>query len=125
MVNRACTIDRADYFMMLDLARDASASEVEEAFCNLARQWHPDRLPRPLEPLREAARRVFLRMSQARATLTNPVDRGRYMQLLEQGSGSPATQEEVARVVEAATDFQKAEVCFKRGDYSSGRGVLP
>src|SRR5579871_6513113 len=38
------------------------------------------------------------------------------MKLLADGSGSPEMQETVARVVEAATHFQKAEVCFKRND---------
>jgi Flp pilus assembly protein TadD len=38
------------------------------------------------------------------------------MKLLADGSGSPEMQETVARVVEAAAHFQKAEVCFKRND---------
>jgi Tfp pilus assembly protein PilF len=38
------------------------------------------------------------------------------MRLLADGSGSPEMQETVAKVVEAATNFQKAEVFFKRND---------
>jgi hypothetical protein len=45
IVDRAATIDRADYFMMLDVARDATQSDVESAFFALAKRWHPDRLP--------------------------------------------------------------------------------
>ena len=47
----------------------------------------------------------------------------RYMRLLAEGSGSPEMQETVARVVEAATDFQKAEVCFKRQDYAQAEAL--
>jgi tetratricopeptide (TPR) repeat protein len=117
IVDRARTIDRADYFAMLDLARDATRDEVETTFLALAKQWHPDRLPEELEPVRDACSRVFSRMSEARATLTDSDLRTRYMRLLADGSGSPETQETVAKVVEAATNFQKAEVCFRRNDY--------
>jgi tetratricopeptide (TPR) repeat protein len=117
IVDRAKTIDRADYFAMLDLARDATRDEVETKFLALAKQWHPDRLPEDLEPVRDACSRVFSRISEARATLTDSELRTRYMRLLADGSGSPETQETVAKVVEAATNFQKAEVCFRRNDY--------
>jgi tetratricopeptide (TPR) repeat protein len=55
-------------------------------------------------------------MSEAQATLTDEAKRKHYMTLLADGSGSPETQETVAKVLESATDFQKAEVCFKRSD---------
>lgn len=118
IVGRAATIDRADYFSMLELARDATRDEIETAFLELAKVWHPDRLPAELAPVRDACSRVFARMSEARGTLTDDEQRARYMRLLADGSGSPAMQETVAKVVEAATNFQKAEVCFKRNDYA-------
>jgi tetratricopeptide (TPR) repeat protein len=114
--DRAATIDRADYFSMLDIARDATAQDIEAAYFALAKVWHPDRLPSELGPVRDACSRVFGRMSEARATLADPKQRERYMKLLADGSGSPEAQETVARVVDASTAFQKAEVCFKRND---------
>jgi hypothetical protein len=116
ITDRAATIDRADYFSMLDVAKDATSEEVESAYFALAKIWHPDRLPPELGPVRDACSRVFGRMSEARATLTDAKQRERYMKLVAEGSGSPETQETVARVVEASTHFQKAEVCFKRND---------
>jgi tetratricopeptide (TPR) repeat protein len=113
---RAATIDRADYFGMLDVARDATTQEIESAYFALAKLWHPDRLPNDLAPARDACSRVFARMSEARATLVDPKQRERYMKLLADGSGSPEAQETVMRVVDASTAFQKAEVCFKRND---------
>jgi tetratricopeptide (TPR) repeat protein len=113
---RAATIDRADYFMMLDLARDATHEEIESAFFALAKHWHPDRLPPELMAVRDACSRVFARMSEARSTLADDEQRARYMTLLAEGSGSPEMQESVAKVLEAARDFQKAEICFKRND---------
>ena len=116
ITDRAATIDRADYFMMLDLARDATRDEVEAAFFQAAKRWHPDRLPPELAPVREACSRVFGRMSEARSTLSDEEQRARYMRLLSDGSGSPETQDAVAKVVEASQQFQKAEVFFKRND---------
>ena len=116
IVERARNIDRADYFSMLDLARDSTPEEAETSFYALVKKWHPDRLPADLVPVREHCARVFSRMSEAHATLTDPEKRTRYMRLHADGSGSPEMQETVAKVVEAASDFQKAEVCFKRND---------
>ena len=113
---RSATIDRADYFMMLELARDATREQVESAFFTLAKRWHPDRLPPELAPVREACSRVFGRMSEARSTLADDEQRTRYMRLLAEGSGSPEMQESVAKVLEASRDFQKAEIRFKRND---------
>ena len=116
ITERAATIDRADYFMMLDIARDATHDEVDSAFFGLVRRWHPDRLPIELSPVSDACSRVFARMSEAHATLIDGEQRARYMRLLADGSGSPEMQATVAKVVEAATNFQKAEVCFRRND---------
>jgi hypothetical protein len=113
---RAATIDRADYFMMLDLARDATREDVKSAFFALVKKWHPDRLPPELAPVRDACSRVFARMSEAHSTLADDEQRAKYMRLLADGSGSPETQATVAKVVEAATSFQKAEVCLRRND---------
>jgi tetratricopeptide (TPR) repeat protein len=104
--------------MMLDLSRDATHEDVETAFFGLVKRWHPDTLPPELASVRDACSRVFSRMSEAHATLTDDARRAQYMRLLADGSGSPETQATLAKVVEAATNFQKAEVCFRRNDYA-------
>ena len=116
IVDRARTIDKSNYFAMLDLARDATKEEASVSFFALVKRWHPDRLPPELFPVKEACARVFARMSEAHATLTDDDKRAQYMRLLDGGSGTPEMQDAVAKVVEAAADFQKAEVCFKRND---------
>jgi tetratricopeptide (TPR) repeat protein len=119
---RADSIDRSDYFSMLDLPREASPEVVASTFFSLAKKWHPDRLPPELAPVRDACSRVFGRLSEAHATLTDAEKRTKYMKLLAEGSGSPEVQERLARVVEAATTFQKAEVCLRRGDHEQAEG---
>jgi curved DNA-binding protein CbpA len=116
IVDRARTIDRCDYFIMLELAPDSTPKDAESAYLALAMKWHPDRLPPELLPLREPCSRIFARLSEAHATLSDKDKRARYMKLLADGSGSPEMQETIARVVEATADFMKADVCFKRND---------
>lgn len=116
IAERASSIDRSDYFMMLDIPRDATSADVEASFFALVKRWHPDRLPPELGPVRDACSRVFARMSEAHATLTDDEPRARYMRLLADGTGSPEMQATVAKVIDAATSFQKAEVCFRRND---------
>jgi tetratricopeptide (TPR) repeat protein len=116
IVDRARTIDKSNYFTMLDLARDATKEDANGSFFALVKRWHPDRLPPELYPVKDACARVFARMSEAHATLTDDEKRVQYMRLLDGGSGTPEMQDAVAKVVEAAADFQKAEVCFKRND---------
>jgi DnaJ-domain-containing protein 1 len=123
IVRRAASIDRSDYFSMLEVRRDATLEAVKTSFFSLAKRWHPDRLPPELTPVRDACSRVFARMSEAHSTLSDPAKRESYMLLLADGSGSPETQEKVAKVIDAATNFQKAEVCLRRGDHAQAEAL--
>jgi tetratricopeptide (TPR) repeat protein len=123
IVDRAASVDRSDYFMMLDVTREATRDDVESAFFSLAKRWHPDRLPPALMPVRRACARVFARMSEARSVLVDDKKRQQYLRLAAEGSGSPEMQEAVAKVVEAASHFQKAEVCFRRSDLAQAESL--
>ena len=123
IVRRAANIDRSDYFGMLEVRRDATAEAVNTSFFSLAKKWHPDRLPPELTPVRDACSRVFARMSEAHSTLSDPAKRENYLLLLADGSGSPEMQEKVAKVIDAATNFQKAEVCLRRGDHAQAEAL--
>lgn len=116
IVERASMIDREDYFQMLDVNRDADVEAVKNAFFALAKTWHPDRLPAPILDVRDACSRVFARLSEAHQTLTDPARRARYMELLKGGGATPEAQEKIAAVIDAATNFQKAEICLRRSD---------
>jgi curved DNA-binding protein CbpA len=112
----AATIDKQDYFQMLGVSRASSADQVQGAFLALAKKWHPDRLPAALAPLKEDCGRIFARLGEAQQTLLDPERRDRYMTLLADGGATPEDQESIAAVVEAATNFQKAEVFLKKND---------
>jgi tetratricopeptide (TPR) repeat protein len=124
IIARAASIDREDYFTMLDLDRDATTAEVREKFFALAKVWHPDRIPAALADVRDACSRVFGRMSEAHQTLADEERRGRYMHLLKDGGATPEAQATIASVVEAATNFQKAEICLKRNDLAQAESLV-
>lgn len=117
ILERAKYIDREDYFQMLDVSREATPDEVKSAFFKLAKLWHPDRLPIAISDVRDACSRVFGRMGEAHATLTDAKKRENYMKLISEGGATPEAQATIAAVVEAATAFQKAEVFMKRNDF--------
>jgi curved DNA-binding protein CbpA len=123
ILERSQYIDREDYFQMLDVERTATSEELREAFFKLAKVWHPDRLPEPLSDARESCARVFGRMSEAHQTLTDAKKRARYMTLLTEGGATPEAQATIALVVEAATNFQKAEICLKRNDLAQAEAL--
>lgn len=89
---------------------------VQSTYFALAKKWHPDRLPEELSEAREAAAKVFSRLTEAFQTLTDPERRKRYLELTKDGGATPEEQEKVSKILEAQTEFQKAEILFKKGD---------
>ncbi|MEU3776382.1 DnaJ C-terminal domain-containing protein [Streptomyces sp. NPDC032472] len=61
-----------DYYEVLGVARDASAEEIQRAYRNLARRWHPDLNKDP------GAEERFKEISEAYEVLSDPDSRARY-----------------------------------------------
>ena len=118
ILERAAQISAQDYFQMLGLERDASPEMVQKAFFGLAKVWHPDRLPPALVDVKDACSKVFTHLTEAQATLLDPERKGQYMTLLKDGGATPDDQAKIQAILEAATEFQKAEFLLKRNDTS-------
>jgi curved DNA-binding protein CbpA len=116
IMERAAAITSQDYFQMLGIDRDASAEQVQKSFLQLAKVWHPDRLPPALVDVKDACSKVFAHLTEANATLTDPKRRTEYMTLLKDGGATPDDQAKIQGIVEAATEFQKAEFHLKRNE---------
>jgi curved DNA-binding protein CbpA len=63
---------RVDHYTLLGVSSDASAREIRRAYRRLVRQHHPDLNPLPDGPAR------FAELTEAYATLNDPVQRARY-----------------------------------------------
>ena len=116
ILERAAAISAQDYFQMLGLERDASPELVQKAFFGLAKVWHPDRLPSALIEVKDACSKVFTHLTEAQATLCDAERRAEYMTLLKDGGATPDDQAKIHAILDAATEFQKAEIFLKRND---------
>ncbi len=106
---KAKAIAKENYFEMLGLPRDAKEDDAKNAYFRLVKTWHPDRLPIELGDLKSEVGRVFALMAEAYQTLSDQDRRIKYLQVLKEGGGTPEEQAEVARAMEAAGAYQKAD----------------
>jgi curved DNA-binding protein CbpA len=119
VVRRAEAIDREDYFTMLGVPRTSQFPEIQAAYYALAKIWHPDRLPAEIASVRDSASKVFARMSEAFETLSDGVRRKRYVDVLKGGGGTPEEADQIQQIIDVATDFQRAEILWRRHDPSA------
>lgn len=114
---KAAKIDNENYFEMLELKTDCTAADIQAAYFKVAKLWHPDRLPPELAEVKPLVSKCFAKFNEAYQTLNDATKRAEYLQAVEQGRGTPdAEQEAVRRVVDAALEFQKAEILLKKND---------
>ena len=124
VLRRAEGIDRENYFSMLGVTREASDAEIQAAYYALAKAWHPDRLPAELARVRDLASRVFARMSEAFETLSDPVKRKRYVDVMKGGGGTPEEANKIQEILDAASDFQRGEILWKKNDPAAEQYIL-
>jgi curved DNA-binding protein CbpA len=110
---------KQSYYQVLGIPSNASTEMIASAFFILAKRFHPDRLGPTFEDVRDQATRLFARMTEAHQVLSDPTRRKEYDELVQQGEGAAEEQEEVLRVVRAATSFQKAQVLLKRSNLAA------
>jgi curved DNA-binding protein CbpA len=107
---------KQSYYQLLGVSEDAPSPAIASAFFQLAKRFHPDRLGPEFDDVRDQATRLFARMTEAHQVLSDTSRRKEYDELVKSGEGAAEEQEEVLRVVRAATAFQKAQVLLKRNN---------
>lgn len=119
VVSRASAAVDEDLYAVLGVAPTSTPAEVEAAFLDRMKRWHPDRLPSALADVRAVATRLVARLTEARATLVDPARRRAYDDVLAGGTSTQDEEAQVERVLRAASDFQKAQVHLKRNDLAA------
>ncbi len=107
-------VDQQNYYEILGVDPEASSAQIQTAFFQLAKRFHPDKISGSEEELKRRAGKVFARISEAHQVLSDEERRAEYGRLIREGGASPAEQEKVQAVLRAAQHFQKAEVLFKK-----------
>jgi hypothetical protein len=72
-------IQDVSYFELLGVSDGASDEAVRAAYVRLTKEWHPDRLPPTLESSRGHVQTIFVAMTRAFQTLTDPQARRGYL----------------------------------------------
>jgi len=98
------------HYQLLGVAAGSDGETIKRSYIALAKEFHPDRFFRPeFEDLQEAVNSIFMRISEAFATLNNPASRAEYdREALEQTA--PAARQKVA-----PDDSQVAKEQFTKG----------
>ncbi len=124
IVDRHAKIDKLDHFQILGIAQDATPAQIQSAYFGLAKSWHPDRLPSDLADLKPQVSKVFARVSDAYQVLNDEKTRTAYVKEVKAGGGTPESQEKLSRAVEAAFEFQKAEIFLKKNELQNAENSL-
>jgi hypothetical protein len=104
------------HYEVLGIARDATESQVKEAYFRMAKRFHPDvHHDEALHDLRHKLEAVFIRLGEAYEVLRNPRIRASYERQLGPPPGREAAPVEVKPPVEdEAALARQAEVDIRR-----------
>jgi len=126
---RHATLTRdPDRFAVLGLSPDAGRDDVKRAFIELAKAFHPDRLPRSLHMLQPKATRVFDAIREAQEFLLDDVRRAEHA--AAHATGAPARASDPAAAAEALVagemamrkrEYAQAEVFFRQAHEAEPR----
>jgi curved DNA-binding protein CbpA len=110
-----------DRFAVLGLPPDSSRDEVKRAFIELAKRFHPDRLPRSLAVFAPKAARVFDAIREAQEFLLDDVRRSKHAKTHALPADSPPRDPAAAAEALVAgemamrkRDYAQAEVHFEQ-----------
>jgi curved DNA-binding protein CbpA len=107
-----------DRFAVLGLSPDAGRDDVKRAFIELAKVFHPDRLPRSLHLLHPKAARVFDAIREAQEFLLDDVRRSEHA---ARSRGGPAPVSDPAAAAEALV---AGEMAMRKREYAQAEALF-
>lgn len=124
VVTKGRLIENQNYFEMLDLEKDIKSSEARAKYFQVAKEWHPDRLPPELAALREYVQIIFSYMSDANNTLGDEMQRAKYLQTVREGGGTPATDRLMQAILDTAMEYERVLVMARRHQYDEAIALM-
>ena len=107
-----------DWFAVLGLSPEAGRDDVKRAFIELAKVFHPDRLPRSLHLLHPKAARVFDAIREAQEYLLDDVRRAEHA---ARSRGDPAPASDPAAAAEALV---AGEMAMRKREYAQAEAFF-
>jgi predicted Zn-dependent protease len=109
---------------MLEIDKDSKSADARNKFYSLAKDWHPDRLPKELSSLREFVQIIFSYMSEANASLSDEESRMKYVQTVREGGGTPATDRLMQSILDMAMEYERVLVMTRRHQFDEALELL-
>lgn len=117
IIAKAKVVEKEDLFTVLGLPDRASVDQVKNAYFELAKRFHPDRISlQGLEALRSEVELIFRRVNEAYSTLADDSKRAEYLKERKAGAVGSEDQAKALRIVEADMAFRRGEVYLKKND---------
>jgi curved DNA-binding protein CbpA len=117
IVARARLIENQNYFEMLGLDKQAQTADIKTEFFKLAKDFHPDRLPPELAPLRPCVDVIFGYMNEAHKTLGDDEQRIAYQRTVREGGGTPAGERLMQQILDSAIAYERVQVFARKHQY--------
>jgi tetratricopeptide (TPR) repeat protein len=124
IVTKGRLIENQNHFEMLDLDKDVKSNEARAKFLQIAKEWHPDRLPPELAALRDYVQIIFSYMSDANATLGDDNQRAKYVQSVREGGGTPATDKLMQAILDTAMEYERVLILSRRHQYDEALELM-
>ncbi len=124
IVTRGRLMENQTYFEMLGVDKKITSVEVKGEFFKLAKEWHPDRLPAELAPLRPYAEIIFSFMNEAQKVLGDEEQRIAYVRTVREGGGTPAAEKLVQAILDSALAYERVQVFVRRHQYDEALALL-
>lgn len=120
--------DKATFFELLNITREATARDVQIAWASRAKQFHPDKATGDLADLRPQLEQLMARITVAKDTLKDDEKRRDYLNSLDlsfdgklmgpKTSRAPSHEDNLVRqALEADEAFMKAKILLKRNQF--------
>jgi DNA-binding response OmpR family regulator/DnaJ-domain-containing protein 1 len=117
LAGKVAAMRKLDYFEILALPTTATREDVKRAYFALAKEYHPDKhFGSSSAEVRQLAQQIYDLISSAHDTLTDPIERERYVKELAQGM-KREIGDEVGKILAAEGKFQKGEEKMRQRDY--------
>lgn len=114
ILHRAAVITSQNHFERLGVSRDAGAEDVQTAFLQLSRTFHPDHLPPDLQDLRVPCETIFNAIGEAQNVLTDSKRRAEYLTGMAMEQVAAKVQADPLAVPGARNDLDGAEICITK-----------
>lgn len=116
-------IDSLTHYEVLGVPTDATMGMIQEAFLANARKWHPDMWRGEQAGSSRDAARLFSRFKEAHQVLADTDQRKEYDKERKSKHEEDAEQEQVRQILDAATQFHKAQILAKRHDFAAAEAL--